>query len=163
MLTQERLKELLTYDPATGVFRNRIDRGHVKAGAVAGNTHSTKRYRYISIDSRRYFAHRLAWLYMTGEWPKDQIDHINCIRDDNSWSNLREATNSQNHANIGKRRDNKTGYKGVFRRKDTGKYSARIRINGVQVHLGHFGTAEEAAAIYAEAANVAFDDFARAS
>jgi hypothetical protein len=99
---------------------------------------------------------------MTGEWPEDEVDHHDLNKSNNAWDNLREATRSQNSRNTRGHRDSKTGVKGVHL-SPSGKYTAAICINRVQIHLGTFDTIEAAAAQYAEAANVAFDDFARAA
>jgi hypothetical protein len=94
-LTVERLRELLTYDPETGELRWRVTRRRAAKGSLAG-TLNRNGYRNIEVEQRCYKAHRLAWLYVTGEWPKETIDHINCKRDDNRWANLRQATTAEN-------------------------------------------------------------------
>jgi hypothetical protein len=95
MLTAERLRELLDYDPETGVFTRRITTGRNrrwKAGdKVSGRPSATTGYLGIGIGKRRYAAHRLAWLWMTGEWPKNLMDHRDCDRTNNRWVNLREV------------------------------------------------------------------------
>src|SRR5436190_23425691 len=106
MLTQEKLKEVLDYDPETGLFTSRVSRGGRPASARAGCV-TTKGYIKLSLCQKRYYAHRLAWLYVYGEWPSKQIDHINCVTDDNRIANLREATSAQNITNSRARRDNK--------------------------------------------------------
>lgn len=98
-LTAERVRELLHYEPATGIFTRRIRTSNrTKVGAIVGADNG-KGYLQISVDWRLYSAARLAWLYMTGEWPKEEIDHINRVRSDNRFSNLREATRSSNNCN----------------------------------------------------------------
>lgn len=161
MLTQERLMQLYRYDPETGVFTHAASRGGMMAGAVAGRT-SRIGYVEISVDRRRYQAHRLAWLYMTGAHPKDLIDHINMVTDDNRFVNLREATHSQNKANAGRHRDNSTGRKGVYRTA-TGRYHAMIGVKGKQHCLGTFSTVEEAGEAYMAGAREHFGNFARAA
>lgn len=164
LITQEQLKELLSYDPETGVFVWLVSTSNrVKAGDVAGTFKADSGYIFISALGHIYRAHRLAWLYMTGEWPPNQIDHINCVRDDNRWSNLREATNAQNQANKGPRCDNSTGFKGVRFDQDRQKFRARVKLNGKEYHLGRFGTAEEAHAAYVAASIELLGEFARAS
>jgi hypothetical protein len=103
MLTAERLRELLDYDPETGRFIWRKDHPtakHIKAGSVAG-TKNGRGYWVIGVAGAKYVAHRLAWLYVTGEWPAHLVDHENGDRLDNRFANLREATDSQNNFNRG--------------------------------------------------------------
>jgi hypothetical protein len=103
-LIAERLREVLNYDQHTGVFTWRVSpSNNVRVGARAGNV-DTQGYRLISVDAKLYRANRLAWLYMTGEWPLTPLDHINCVRDDERWANLRPATVRQNNANSAFRR-----------------------------------------------------------
>ena len=90
LLTQDGLRQLLNYDPDMGAFTWRQGRGPVRAGGVAGCL-TRKGYRRIQIDGQNYMAHRLAWLYMYGSWPPEQIDHINEIKSDNRLDNLRLA------------------------------------------------------------------------
>ena len=136
--TVERVKELLDYDPETGVFTWRVKRGGaVNAGDIAG-TKDGRGYWQIGIDRTLYLAHRLAWLYTYGEWPKNALDHINRIRTDNRIANLRPATHALNNQNATKRRDNKSGVTGVWRNEKLSKWQAYIRINGRHIHLGLF-------------------------
>jgi hypothetical protein len=164
-LTQERLKELLTYDPETGLFYWLVDRGSIKAGAVAGCRKRT--YIAISVDDVIYRAHHLAWVYMTGRWPEPFVDHRDLNKHNNAWVNLREATKSQNQANVGIIASNKSGLKGVSRYRAGERYGkpwqACIGVNGKSKHLGHFATKEEAHAAYCEAASEIFGEFARAA
>jgi hypothetical protein len=97
-LTQNRLQELLEYNPLTGVFTRRVNSGHAKAGAVAGTKHIDG-YIMVGVGGDKYFAHRLAFLYMTGEWPISGVDHRNTIKSDNSWGNLRDCTQRENMNN----------------------------------------------------------------
>jgi hypothetical protein len=156
MLTQERLKELLHYDPETGVFTNRMSRGRAKAGAIAGCL--TKGYVRICVDGRLHEAHRLAWCYVNGCWPREQIDHINCVKSDNRIANLREATNTENARNAPGHRNTKSGKKGVY--PDGGRWRAMIYNNNL-IHLGCYATIDEAHAAYAAAARIHCGDFAR--
>ena len=160
MLTQTRLKEVLEYDPTTGIFTNRVSRSNMRAGSVAGCV-TPNGYISISIDGKRYLAHRLAYLCVVGSFPPDHIDHINGIRDDNRLANLRVATRSENCRNSRKRSNNTTGYKGVWFDKRTGKFQAQIRINGKKKYLGLFLTPEEAHRAYAKAANTLHGEYAR--
>lgn len=161
MITQHRLKQLLDYDPETGVFRWRElahNRVHcVKIGDVAGglNAHG---YVMVAVDGKKYPAHRLAWLYVHGHWPKEQIDHKNRCRDDNRLCNLRSATRSQNGANSPAPKNNKSGFKGVnfFR----GAWHATIRKDGRTRYLGRHETPEAASEAYKRAASSLFGEFA---
>ena len=149
-LTAERLRDLLDYDPETGIFRCRRGRGRTPAGAIAGSPYG-KGYLGIKIDYRLYYNHRLAWLYMTGEWPKDQVDHKNRIRDDNRWENLREATNGQNTVNSV--RSKASGLpRGVYLRRRKRPYKAQIVKDGKWHNLGAYSTVDEASQAYQVAA-----------
>lgn len=158
VLTVDHLRELLSYDPETGVFRWLVSRGRVRAGNAAGCLNMKSRH-VIKIDGKMYGAGRLAWLYMTGEWPPVKIDHRDRDPSNTVWTNLRPATTSQNSANM--LRKNKSGFKGVAR---AGKrWSAKIVVNGKAFHLGTFDTAPEAHAAYKAAAEKHFGEFARAA
>lgn len=150
VLTSERLRGVLDYDPDTGLFTRRLSRGCVKSGTIAG-TANADGYLKIAVDGRDYSAHRLAWLYMTGEWPVDQIDHRDRNRANNRWGNLREATHAQNGRNLSRRSDNTSGRSGVSWDKDTGKWRARIRIDGADRHLGLFTSLDAATAVRRDA------------
>lgn len=148
MLTQARLKELLHYHAESGIFRWRVPNGCIKAWQVAGCL-TRDGYGKIKVDRKTYLAHRLAWRYVHGEWPVDQIDHINGCRTDNRICNLREATGKENTQN--RRRpasNNTTGFLGVSLLKGNKKYQARIRVGGKLRYLGSFKTAEQAHAVY---------------
>lgn len=152
-LTQSRLKELLDYDPETGVFRWKVARGGRanKVGAVAGAT-SGGGYRQICIDYTYHKSHRLAFLWMTGAWPEHEVDHINGVRDDNRWVNLRHATRHENVRNIGPHRANNTsGFIGVSWNKGRGRWSASIGLNSRVRCIGYFPTPELAHAAYLKA------------
>ena len=135
-LTQERLKELLHYDPETGVFTWVKSRKRTKAGDVAGYTCSG--YTRIQVDYVTYRAHRLAYLYIHGHMPDVKIDHKDRDPSNNRISNLRPATNSQNSLNARVRSNNTSGYKGVHRHGPTGKWLASIGIDQKRHHLGLF-------------------------
>lgn len=149
-LTHERLLELLDYDPKEGSFRWRVRRGGVRAGTLAGGDHGTG-YKVIGIDRRLYLEHRLAWFYVHGSWPSDQIDHINGVKNDNRIVNLREATTSQNHQNMPVMSRNRSGFTGVHRCKMTGKWCAMICVAGERYNLGRFDTAALAHEAYVNA------------
>lgn len=151
MLTQKRLKELLKYDRATGVFTRRIDSGkRWKSGEVAGWTHKHNGYVYIRVDGREYFAHRAAWLYVTGEWPSKDIDHIDGEKTNNRFANLREVSESVNAENQKRaHKDTRSGVLGVYPVGD--RWKAMIVIDKAPVYLGTFDTIQEASAAYLSA------------
>ena len=149
MLTQSRLKEILIYDQEAGLFRRKIDVGGAKIGDIAG-TDNGDGYLKIRVDGKSYKAHRLAWLYVMGRWPEKDIDHINGVRCDNRIVNLREATRAENKQNTRTANvNNGSGMLGAVRRND--RWQAKIRVNGKQLHLGTFDTAEDANAAYLKA------------
>lgn len=160
-ITHQRLKEVLHYDPETGIFTWLMFRGgKATAGIRAGRTHY-RGYRYIKVKQVAYAEHRLAWLYMIGKMPADQIDHINGDKADNRFSNLREATNSQNHMNRPVRSDSRSQAKGVKWLPANKKWTARIQVGNKRIYLGFFTTMEEAAEAYRRGAEKYFGEFAR--
>ncbi len=150
-LTADRLRELLSYDAEAGKFTwlARTSKS-VKIGKVAGSPHNHGYWR-IRVDGRLYQAHRLAWLYVTGSWPVDQLDHVNGKRDDNRIANLREATNAENGQNRAKYSNNTSGFTGVYWHRVSGSWNARIKLDGQERSLGYFPTAEAAGAAYLQA------------
>jgi hypothetical protein len=159
VLTAERLRELLSYDPLTGIFRRVVARQGVHVGMIAGSVNNHG-YRHVGLDGSDYREHRLAFLYMTGKFPDFDVDHRNLDRADNRWVNLRHASRSENNANTPRRRDNSSGSKGVGFHKGKSKWRARIRVNGRQFHLGYFEAPEEAHQAYVGAARKYFGAFA---
>lgn len=152
ILTQEELKEQLHYDPETGVFTWLVSNSNrVKIGQVSGRLHS-QGYVKIKINNKEYGAHRLAWLYMAGSFPDKSIDHRDCIRNNNKWLNLREATIQENSFNSARKARNTSGYTGVTWNKSLNTWTAYCSINGKQKYLGRFNTAEEASEVYQQAA-----------
>ena len=149
MLTQKELKELLHYNPETGVFTWRVSPSSTaKVGQVAGHTNKKTSYLQIGLVSKLYQGHRLAWFYMTGEWPRKYIDHINGVKDDNRWVNLREATSQQNMFNKSSLRGSSSNYKGVHWHKITKKWAAQTILNYKNHYLGVFDCEHEAALVY---------------
>ena len=145
-LTQCRLKELLHYNPATGIFTWRMSNSNrVKAGSVAGWVNFSC-YCMIGVDGNHYNASRLAFLYMTGDLPELQVDHINHKREDDRWSNLREASNQENGRNKSLYSTNTTGVVGVIWHKVKKKWKAQIMADGKVIHLGYFDSLDNAAA-----------------
>ena len=156
-LTQARLRELLHYDPRTGLWTWRVVRGPANVGDLAGAWHR-KGCITICIDGVHYLAHRLAFLYMVGSIP-DRVNHKNDNRADNRWKNLREVTPSQ----VGTSRTyrNRLGVKGVFR--NGVRFTARIKIDYASIYLGTYDTPTQAHKAYLKAAKEYHGDFARAA
>ena len=161
MLSQDRLKELLEYDANTGdfVWLKSTSR-RVKVGEKACKS-NIRGYFYISIDKKRYGAHRLAWLYEYGSFPKHNIDHIDGNPSNNKISNLREATQEQNLFNTKRFKTNTSGYKGVHFHKGTGKWRAVASVNNYPKHIGLFQTAEDASVAYTNWCIINRGEFAR--
>lgn len=136
-LTIERLKEVLHYDPLTGIFIWIVARKKIRVGDVAGCTNSDG-YRQIGIDGKLYYAHRLAWLYEKGYFPEHGLDHRDRVPGHDWISNLREASQQCNLINIGNPKDNTSGIKGVRFNKRDKKWVARIVVNQKQFHLGSY-------------------------
>lgn len=135
-----RLKELLHYDAVQGKFywkAKSAPQSHVKIGQEAGTLRKDGRVQ-INLEGKVYLASRLAWIWMTGDWPDKQVDHKDCNPGNNAWCNLRLATPIQNSANQGIRKNNNTGMKGVSIRKKSGKFLARMRIGEQRLYLGDF-------------------------
>lgn len=153
-ISAARLREVLLYDPESGKFFWRSRKGRCRAGQEAGQERRNG-YKSIRVDGVLYLAHRLAWLYQTGNWPTEQIDHINLQKGDNRWENLREATRSQNLANSRPRA--KSGIKGVIWLKREKKWQAHL----CGKSLGYFDDPAKAGDAYAVAAKRAFGEFAR--
>lgn len=147
-LTRERLKEILSYDPATGVFScNKVRHQSHKIGDELGYDVG-KGYLRIKVDGHQYPAHRLAWFYMTGEWPAEVIDHIDLDRSNNRWGNLRAATNCENLRNRPKNKNNTSGQKGVFWNKKDQKWVVKIGLNGTRHYLGTFDDFDKAVMVH---------------
>lgn len=157
----EGLEQVLRYEPHTGKFFWRIDRlSKTKAGDEAGCINSTG-YVRIRYNHRYYPAHRIAWYLHTKQDPSGlQIDHINSSRSDNRIANLRLATPGENAKNMRKRKGTTSQYKGASWRARTGKWRARIKVDGHSIHLGCFNTDYEAHLAYCKAAAVLHGEFA---
>lgn len=159
-LSPERVRYLLDYDLATGVFCwKNPNRGKAKKGQTVKGWSVGKGYLAVGIDERRYTLHRLAWCHFYGRWPSGDIDHANRIKTDNRIENLRECDASLNGANMKGR--SRTGFKGVYFEKRSGRFYALICCRGKQRNLGTYDTPEEAHAAYCEAAVKLFGEFAR--
>lgn len=151
VLTAERLWQLLDYDHLSGTFAWRFTRGgKSKLGSKVGGL--VDGYVKIMIDGKTYAAHRLAFLYMTGQWPQYEIDHINGVRSDNRWENLRDIEHATNTENTHRARiTNHVGLLGVSAHHLSARYRARIRTQGKLIQLGWFDTPQEAHAAYVTA------------
>lgn len=154
MLTAERLREVLHYEPETGAFTWLVrSGGRSTVGSRAGYVDPSTGYWKLRVAGRNHYAHRLAFIYMTGSAPTEQVDHINRDRADNKWTNLREADRSLNMRNTGASRRNKLGVKGV-QQVSASSFRASIYRDGKTHRLGCFPTIEQAAAAYAGAGGV---------
>jgi hypothetical protein len=154
-ITQERLRELLNYDPSTGDLTWKKVRRKNRMGTVAGCINNLG-YRIIALDRKKYLCHRLVWLYVYGVWPQ-MIDHINRNKADNRIENLRECTAKQNIVNrVFKGR---SGLRGTYWHRQIRKWVANISINYKTVVIGNYDTAEEAHAAYLEVARRLHGDF----
>lgn len=161
MISQERLQEVLDYNPETGLFHWKVRTGpRAMVGAVAGCVQANG-YVKISFGGKDYLAHRLAFLWMVGSWPEDQVDHINLARSDNRWCNLRESNQNENMSNRTKQINNTSGFKGVTFEKKTGAWKAGIGVEGRFINLGRFPTPESAHLAYIAAAKKYHRGFAR--
>lgn len=160
MITSDRLKEMLSYNPETGDFHwKKSPTGSVKVGSLAGTKCKGKLdkiYYRVKLDGQFYYLHNLAWFYTYNVWPSALIDHIkgssNCI------DNLREATHAENSAYRRMSPNKKHGFKGVASSRY--QFVARIWTNGRNKIIGYFATPREAALAYDQAAEELFGEFA---
>lgn len=160
-LTHEKLKELLHYEPNTGIFtrlKGSITRPQVTNKPIGSKNNMG--YIVIPLYSRRFLGHRLACFYMTGEWPKNQVDHIDLNKANNKWENLREATNRQNHFNKRKQSNNTSGYKGIVYDKSRDKWKIQIVADDIRFSK-RFDTKEEAINAYPNIVKLLHKEFTR--
>lgn len=150
--TAEQARELFFYSIVSGrIFRLKraAARGGGLVGEVAGGIHKSSGYRRLRLGGKTCRAHRVAWLMVTGEWPKNEIDHIDGNKDNNAWHNLREVTPKLNQQN---RRapstSNKAGALGVCWHKRDKRWQAAIQVDGKNVHIGYFKSRQDAAGAY---------------
>lgn len=144
ILTQSKLKELFDYNPDTGDFTNKVMRSlRAMPGQIAGNLNS-RGYIDISIGYKKYKAHRLAWLYVYGAWPTNNIDHINRSKIDNRIANLRDVTQAQNGQNKTKHCNNSSGHTGVVWHKESQRWRARLCLDRKDIYLGQFNDIQSA-------------------
>ena len=145
MITQQELKELLHYDPETGVFTwIKARRGAAIVGTVAGSIRRNG-YIQISVLDKCYSGHRLAFLYMTGGYPIFDTDHIDHNRGNNAWANLRSISRQENCKNRSVDSRNKSGITGVYWNKAASRWRAQIGVDGKDIHLGSFISVIDAA------------------
>lgn len=142
----ERLREVLDYDPVSGQFRWKVQlspRG--SSGSLAGSQRPSG-YIQISVDGEQHYAHRLAWMYVTGSFPKEHVDHVDGKRSNNAFKNLRECNRRENGQNR-----SSASVKGCTWDKQKGKFRAQIGVDGKIVNLGLHSTMEDAQSAYASA------------
>jgi hypothetical protein len=150
MMTQDELKSFANYDPLTGVMtRTKKTSQNSKAvgseiGRLVFHKNKNLSYKAMSYKNKTYYLHRVVWLYMTGNWPDNHIDHIDGDGTNNSWANLRTATNTINMRNCKIKKNNKSGCSGVYWNKNLGKWHASIGSGSRHVHLGFFDILEQA-------------------
>jgi hypothetical protein len=153
MLTQTQLKEILHYDPDTGLFTRRLKQSGVKQGKVSGSF-SNEGYLVTSVKNKIYKCHRLAWLYVAGQWPTHNIDHINGNRQDNRFNNLRDVKQKINIENQTKAQKHNKSTRTLGTWKNGTGFAARISHNNKKIYLGTFKTIEEAEAAYLAAKRI---------
>jgi len=160
-MTQNDLKKVLKYDPETGVFTWKIRKANrIKIGDHAGRLTQCG-YESIRIDGRDYLSHKLAWLYVYGEWPTLEIDHRDGLKSNNRITNLREATRIQNSRNSKTSSSNTSGFKGVHWKSKIKKWAATITFNRKKQHLGYFTSPQSASETYEARATELFREFKR--
>ena len=136
LLSLNRIKELLQYCPATGFFVRRVKAGNSSAGSIAG--WELDGYNAIQIDGKTYLAHRLAWFYMTGNFPQQETDHINGDRSDNRFLNLRDAHQSENVKNRKRPKNSTSGAIGVSWHKRNKRWVSYLNVDGKRKYIGSF-------------------------
>jgi len=159
-LTQDELKEILEYNEETGDLIRKCKRGRRHQKGVIVGTLRRDGYIRVHLDDKLYYAHRLIWFHMTGNWPKHQIDHINGIKNDNRFCNLREASHAANQRNKKITIQNNSGFKGVSKTSNNKRWRARIEFEGKQKYLGTFDKPEDAHQAYCKAAQARHGEFA---
>lgn len=154
----EAVRSVFSYDPLTGLLSWRKPPRRGVAAGPAGHRNADG-YLIVGYRGHEYMGAHLIWVLMTGEWPGDGVDHENRRAFDDRWINLRSATYAQNNRNMGVRKDNRTGVRGVGINGRTGAFTARIRKDGKTTHLGDFRHLDEAAAVRATAEIKMFGEF----
>lgn len=157
----EYLRSLFTYEPGTGLLQWKIDRSNKRAGDPAGARRGEVGYLQVSIDNRLYRVHLVIWKMVTGEEPENFIDHEDTDKGNNRWLNLRDATKSQNQANIGLTARNTSGFKNVRWYKAYQKWAAQFTKEGVCYFVGYFDDVNEAAAALRKRYVEVYGEYAR--
>ncbi|PYZ35405.1 AP2 domain [Enterobacter ludwigii] len=148
IITASRVRELFDYNPETGIFTRKVRTAmRTKVGDIVGNRDSYG-YLQVSVDGKLCLLHRLAWLYVYGNFPVGSIDHIDRCKTNNAISNLRDVSHRENMRNLPLARTNTSGYSGVHKRKDSGKFTAHISCNGRKRFLGSYDNANSASSAY---------------
>lgn len=160
MLTYERLKKLLSYNPETGDWKWLMPINKRTLIGDAAGTISVHGYRIITIGGVKYRASRLAYLYMNGSWPPDEMDHKNRCKLDDRWDNLRVVSRSQNALNRDLQENNTSGARGVHWDSNREKWFAQVKVDGVNHSIGRFDSFEEAVVARDSAAKDLHQDFA---
>lgn len=161
MLTQKQLQKELVYDLSTGEFHRRIARcNRVEIGDLVG-TLDSHGYLQIRVSGRLYLGNRLAWLYMTGDWPPLDIEHRDNVRSNNRWHNLRLTTRVRNGMNRRCRKDSLTKMKNIMQCGEGGRYRVRVSVGRRRVHVGYFDTLKEAEEAHVRAAVRYYGAFGR--
>ncbi|MBT2326742.1 HNH endonuclease [Variovorax paradoxus] len=162
-ITAERVRELFDYEADTGLFRHRTDcNSQVEVGEVAGGKDSEEGYWRLRVDGLTVLAHRVAWLWVTGEWPDDRIDHKNGVRHDNRFSNLRACSALENARNVKVRANSSTGVAGVTWESKYCRWKAHIKVSGKCITLGRFKALLDAVSARRGAEIRLFGDFSAA-
>jgi HNH endonuclease/AP2 domain len=147
LITAKRLRQLVSYDPLTGVFTNIAPRKKVVVGTVAGTIDQDSGYVCLTLDRRRYYGHRLAFLYVHGTWPSLHVDHEDGLRSNNVFTNLRDRSRRFNQQNMRRAMStNASGLLGAMKKRD--RWTSQIRAQGRVIRLGTFGTAQAAHQAY---------------
>lgn len=153
---RQRMKHILLekyhYDPLTGIFSNK------KSGKRAGWL--CNGYRVMNVDNQQYYEHILAFVYMTGNFPEEEVDHINRKKNDNRWENLRISNRSANNINKSVRKDSSSGIKGVKFDPKREKWEVRIQAKKIRKFVGYFPTKEEAIKARANAESILHTEYA---
>lgn len=157
MIDIQAITERIAYDPITGLFTRKLKSGLMKP---APGSSTKDGYLQIDVCGKKHYAHRLAWIFISGAMPRWQVDHINGVRDDNRSANLRDSMQSENNKNRVNQKNSSSKLKGVSFCKGSGMWRARIQVNGKRICLGYYDSIDLAKAAYDEAASKLHGRFA---